>query len=218
MKSRFKTNLSILRCLAFAFVLPCIVLMIAGCNKSKSSEADGQVASKNESADNESTEAAESEAADKSVMDHASDLIEQAKDVTSDTASSASEWAKDVYQKSLDTAESTTNKMSDSLKGLYKKAVESGTTTAKSTKDWVEEDIGKMGAWVYTSRTVSTEEDAQATVAMLNEMGREKWECFWVEKQGTATTLYFKKSPRSYISNIPFKDLVKMFPGLGSDN
>ena len=217
MKSRLKYSKpmhrqSILRCPAFAFVLPCVVLMIAGCNKSKLNDVDGQVASKDES-----TEAAESEAADKSVMDHASDLIEQAKDVTSDTASSASEWAQDVYQKSLDTAESTTNKMSDSLKGLYKKAVESGTTTAKSTKDWVEEDIGKMGAWVYTSRTVSTEEDAQATVAMLNEMGREKWECFWVEKQGTATTLYFKKSPRSYISNIPFKDLVKMFPGLGSD-
>lgn len=202
-----------LRYLAFAFVLPCVVLMIAGCNKSKSNDTDSQVSAKNESA-----KPAENETTDKSVMDHATDLIEQAKDVTSDTASSASEWAQDVYQKSLDTAESTTNKMSDSLKGLYKKAVESGTTTAKSTKDWVEEDIGRMGAWVYTSKTVSTEEDSQATVAMLNEMGRGKWECFWVEKQGTTTTLYFKKSPRSYISNIPFKDLVKMFPGLGSDN
>lgn len=212
MKSRFKNNQSILRIMAFAFGLPCVVLMIAGCNKSKSNEADSQVSVKDESAG-----AAENEAADKSVMDHASDLIEQAKDVTSDTANSASEWAQDVYQKSLDTAESTTNKMSDSLKGLYKKAVESGSTTAKSTKDWVEEDIGRIGAWVYTSRTVSTEEDAQATVAMLNEMGRGKWECFWVEKQDATTTLYFKKSPRSYISNIPFKDLVKMFPGLGSD-
>lgn len=198
-------------------VLSCAVLLIAGCKNSKTENPEEQVSAVEEAAESTNGDAADTDPK-KSVMDHASDLLEQAKDVSTNTANSTSEWAQGVYQTSLDAAGATTKKMNDSLKSLYQKAVESGATTATSTRAWVEEDISKMGAWVYTSRAVSTEEDPLATVAMLNKMGREKWECFWVDKQGTATTLYFKKSPRSYISSIPFKDLVRMFPGLGSEN
>lgn len=207
----------ILRFMVVVMALPCLVLLLGGCKNSKTENPKEQVSAVDEAAESTNGEAADADSK-KSVMDHASDLLEQAKDVSTNTANSTSEWAQGVYQTSLDTAGATTKKMNDSLKALYQKAVESGSTTATSTKAWVEEDISKMGAWVYTSRTVSTEEDALATVAMLNKMGREKWECFWVDKQGTSTTLYFKKSPRSYISSIPFKDLVKMFPGLGSEN
>jgi hypothetical protein len=198
-------------------VLSCAVLLIAGCKNSKTENPEEQVSAVEEAAESTNGDAADTDPK-KSVMDHASDLLEQAKDVSTNTTNSASEWAQGVYQTSLEAAGATTKKMNDSLKSLYQKAVESGSTTATSTRAWVEEDISKMGAWVYTSRAVSTEEDPLATVAMLNKMGREKWECFWVDKQGTATTLYFKKSPRSYISSIPFKDLVRMFPGLGSEN
>ena len=152
---------------------------------------------------------------DKTMVEQANALYEAAKASGETTANNAQEWLQGVYQKSADAGETAASSVAGWVNSLYQQAKESGTTTAKGASDWISEDFGRIGAWEYASRTVSTGENPNQVLQMLNQMGRQKWECFWVDKQADETTLYFKKSPKSYMGSIPFRDAIKLMPFLG---
>lgn len=196
-------------CLLLIFVLAGLQI---GCSQT-STNGDKTAAKQGTNADSAPVE---DEAAEKTMMEKANELFEAAKASGATTASNAKEWMNDVYQKSVDAGKTSTNNVSQWVQETYENARDAGTTTAKNAKDWLTEDINRMGAWQYTSRTVSTEKDPDEVVTMLNQMGADKWECFWVDNKPGSTTLYFKKTPKSYVSSIPFRDMIRVLPLLGA--
>ena len=96
--------------------------------------------------------------------------------------------------------------------------VESGETTAGTAKDWVVDDISKIGTWQYkvvlVSASVSVMEDT------LNRFGTERWEAFSVKEVPTSRGSFlisFKRPHRSYLRQLPAKDLLKLIPLLQSE-
>ena len=197
---------SLLLVFALSFALVC------GCNKSNNKGQNGNPSNR-EVGQNEAGEDGESE--DKTMMQKANELFQKAKESGATTAKNAKEWMTDMYGRSVEAGEATSESVANWVNNVYEKAKETGSTSAKSAKDWVAEDLSKIGAWQYTSRTVSSDDDPNKVMILLNELGAQKWECFWVDKQPNQTVLYFKKSPKSLLKHIPFKDLVRMIPSMG---
>lgn len=162
-----------------------------------------------ESQDNDSDESTEN----RTLIEKTGGMIKQATDTSLEAAGNAGVWIKDTVQDSISSGTNATVNAGKAIRDMFQMAKEQGTTTATNVADFVKEDISRLGSWQYTSRTL-TNEDPNEVITMLNRMGREKWECFWVDKKPMETTLYFKKTPRSYVSSIPFKDLIRYLPEL----
>ena len=93
------------------------------------------------------------------------------------------------------------------LNQLYEKARESG----EKVPDWVKQDIKSFGTWQY--RVVMLKEaEAEQLESNLNELGAERWEVFWMEKQRSSWRLFCKRRNRSYLRSIPLGDLWQLLP------
>ncbi len=139
---------------------------------------------------------------------------QQAKDAGLTTANSAGHWLSEQYDGATRSASSATNSATRWVSGMYGEAVKAGDTTARSATEWVSEDVGKIGTWQY--RVVKVE--VAKVEAKLNEMGAQRWECFSVNWEGMPT-LVFKRRHRSYLQQLPAKDLLKLIPMLqGGDD
>ena len=76
-------------------------------------------------------------------------------------------------------------------------------------KEWIKEDIEKIGDWEY--KVVNLEyESIDELENKLNELGNERWECFWVEKKEEVVVFILKRPKTSYLQKIPKGDLLKM--------
>ena len=205
MKSMFQLSMrSLYMALAVVFI------SVAACKRNTSVKTEPRAGDVEVAA--EESESAE----DKTLLQKTSGVIQNATDTTVQAANEAGTWISDRVQDGIEGGKNATVNAGNAIKDIFKRAKDGGMTTANNVADFVKEDISKMGAWSYTQRTV-TNENPQEVVNMLNRMGREKWECFWVDKQPDETTLYFKKSPKSYISSIPFKDMIRYLPELGGN-
>jgi hypothetical protein len=49
----------------------------------------------------------------------------------------------------------------------------------------------------------------------LNELGRDGWQCFHVQVNGSTTTFFMQRLAPSISRNIPMSDLLKVLPYLG---
>jgi hypothetical protein len=99
----------------------------------------------------------------------------------------------------------------DKAKELYDKAKRSGETVPEDISDWMKEDIQKAGDWEYKIVTVGIENDADIE-RTLNELGAERWECFWIGKSGENLRLFMKRTAVSYLRGVPMRDLLKLVP------
>ncbi len=82
--------------------------------------------------------------------------------------------------------------------------------TAGKAADWTEDDLRKIGAWEY--KVVRFEDSSdEALQEELNELGAERWECYWVEETEDDPRFYFKKTKRSYLRYVPIGDLMRVF-------
>ena len=90
------------------------------------------------------------------------------------------------------------------IEKLYEKAKEeAGDTTPGDIVDWAKEDIQRIGDWEYRVVTVAAAGD-DVLVERFNELGRDRWEIFWVERfQGGRLRLFLKRPARSYLKSIP---------------
>ncbi len=82
-----------------------------------------------------------------------------------------------------------------------RKAREMGESMPDKVPDWVKEDLENVGDWEY--RVVDTPRDELE--ATLNELGRERWECFSVTVAGKKSQLVLKRRKRSRLREL--KDL-----------
>ncbi len=98
-------------------------------------------------------------------------------------------------------------------KELYEKAKESGEKVPEDIKDWIKEDIKKIGTWEYKIVFLDTESNLEGE---LNKLGKERWECFWIEKRENKLKLFMKRPVKSYLKAIPAKHLLKLIPQVDS--
>ncbi|MEC9092303.1 MAG: hypothetical protein VX438_06325 [Planctomycetota bacterium] len=202
-----------------ASLLAAVILLISSCKKSaeidetqkttESAVAQGKLEKNPDPIQTEESNRSQ----DKTLMEKTSSVIKNATDSSLEAANHAGGWIKDTVDSSLESSRQATLGVGKSIQGIFQLAKEQGTTAAGNVVDFVKEDIAKLGTWEYTARTV-TNEDPLEVVEILNCLGKEKWDCFWVDKQGSQTTLYFKKPSRSYTRSIPFKDLIRYLPEL----
>ena len=193
--------------LTLSFCLAILLVSFVACKRNTSVKTENTEGEKEVVAE-------ESEGDDRTLLQKTGGMIKDATDTTVQAANDAGTWIKDKVQDGIEGGKNATANAGNALKDIFYRAKEGGMTTANNVADFVKEDISKLGSWQYTQRTVTNENPGEV-VSMLNVMGKQKWECFWVDKQPSSTTLYFKKSPKSYVSSIPFKDLIRYLPELG---
>ena len=71
---------------------------------------------------------------------------------------------------------------------------------------WATEDLENIGDWEYKIETLPLD-SAEEFEAALNELGNDRWEVFWMEKNAVGYTVFLKKPAVSYLSKIPLSSL-----------
>lgn len=122
------------------------------------------------------------------------------------TARTSGQWLSELYENGVGSATEATSSATSWLGSLYKHAVSTGETSARSATDWVSEDVGKIGTWEY--RVLEIRGGPTAIEKRLNEMGRQRWECFAVQPD----RLFLKRPHRSYLQQLPARELLRLAP------
>ncbi len=122
------------------------------------------------------------------------------------TARSSGQWLSEQYDSAVSSATEAGNSATNWVSSLYDHAVRTGETTARSATDWVSEDVGKIGTWEY--RVLEMPGNPKAIEQRLNEMGRQRWECFAVQPD----RLFLKRPHRSYLQQLPARELLRLAP------
>ncbi len=196
-----------------AYVTTCLCLL-AGCGSPDLDSQGTAVKVTQEPAETEKHQATdEGSQDDASILNRAAQILDRAKQSGSSQAGVASEWLsermQDVSESTSQAADNTGEWATDTFQYLK----EQGLTTANSTQEWLSEDIQNMGAWHYKVVTLDLTDPPAEMEVTLNELGKERWECFHVlPSTDGQTTLFFKKSRRSYLKSIPFKDVMRLLP------
>ena len=187
----------------------CIALLIAsvGCG--------GQ--SKALTPPNDSASAPAEESNDKAILQSAKSLFERAKKTGSTQADSAKQWLGERLQQTAESSEATAQQSAAWIAEQFEQARAAGETTAANAQEWVTQDIQRMGSWQYTSVSFDASTKPKEVVEKLNQLGNQRWECILVDSQGGEKTFYFKRGQRSYLNQIPAKELLRLVPMLGNE-
>ncbi len=94
-------------------------------------------------------------------------------------------------------------------KKLYEDKVEAGT----KSKDWILKDVEGIGDWEYKVVKLESGEAAELET-LLNGLGNERWQCFWVEASEKGRTFFFKRPKRTYLNKIPAGELLRLIGNL----
>lgn len=97
----------------------------------------------------------------------------------------------------------------EEVQELYEKAKNAGDDVPKNVADWVKAEFQRMGTWEYRIATFNTNDYAELEKE-LNKLGKERWECYWFEREGNAFRLAFKRPAQSYLQALPVKELMKL--------
>jgi hypothetical protein len=97
----------------------------------------------------------------------------------------------------------------ESGKKLYDEKLGSGKEITNQTKNWVKGDIENIGDWEYKIVAFADKKPTELEKE-LNQLGNERWQCFWVEATGKDKVFYFKRTKMSYIQKIPAGDLLRI--------
>ena len=97
----------------------------------------------------------------------------------------------------------------DKIKKMFEDSESEDKELSDKAKEWIKEDIEKIGDWEY--KVVNLDyESFNELENKLNELGNERWECFWVEKKEEIVVFILKRPKTSYLQKIPKGDLLKM--------
>ena len=157
----------------------------------------------------------EENAEDLDIAQSIQSLYEQAKETGATNANSVKQWLGETLEQSVESSEATAEQSAEWISEQFQRAKSTGETTATSARDWVAQDIQRMGSWQYTSVSFPSSTSPQDITKQLNELGAKRWECMLVDSGATQKTFYFKRTERSYLKQIPARDLLKLVPMLG---
>ncbi len=97
----------------------------------------------------------------------------------------------------------------EEVQKIYEKAKDAGDDVPKNIADWVKAEFQRMGTWEYRFVTFDAINPTELEKE-LNTMGKERWECFWLEREGNVMRLAFKRPAQSYLQALPVKELMKL--------
>ncbi|MGB0578866.1 MAG: hypothetical protein ACPGVU_04105 [Limisphaerales bacterium] len=106
-------------------------------------------------------------------------------------------------------------KLIDDLTDSGKEATDKSKQMSEEAKQWVKDDFGKIGDWEYKQIVIHLNE-LPSMAKRLNELGKDRWDCFWVHQQGQDIHLLCKRPAISYLQKIGRVDIMKLIP-LGGD-
>ena len=127
-----------------------------------------------------------------------SSFLTMAEDEPKAEDKSYSEKLKEVYEKGLKGA-----------KEKYAETVGDGKELTGKSKEWLLKDIENIGDWEYKVESYDPEQ-AKEIEKKLNVLGKERWQCFWVESNKKQKTFYFKRTKLSYLSKIPTGAILRI--------
>ena len=127
-----------------------------------------------------------------------SSFLTMAEDEPKAEDKSYSEKLKEVYEKGLKEA-----------KEKYAETVGDGKELTGKSKEWLLKDIQNIGDWEYRVESYGPEQ-AKEIEKKLNVLGKERWQCFWVESSKKKKVFYFKRSKMSYLSKIPTGAILRI--------
>ncbi len=108
----------------------------------------------------------------------------------------------------------TAPELQEQIIQLYERARESGEAVSGDVYEWAREDVERIGDWEY--RIVRHDDAGDAAIeAALNELGSERWEVVWIDRQSGTLRLFLKRPRRSFLRHLPLSELPRLVPGLG---
>ncbi len=111
-------------------------------------------------------------------------------------------------------AENSSSDYTEQIKELYENAKAAGEQVPEDVLAWTKSDVKRIGTWDYKIVSFSVESD-EAVASRLNELGDQRWECFWVEPVPSGKRFYMKKPMRSYLQLAGKASMFIPVPGSG---
>lgn len=102
-----------------------------------------------------------------------------------------------------------TEKAIDELQKKYDELV---ADKLENPVDWAADDLENIGDWEYKVVDMNMD-DATAAEEALNTLGDDRWEVFWLERNGGEFRLMLKRPSRSYLSRIPLSQIGRFVIG-----
>jgi hypothetical protein len=100
------------------------------------------------------------------------------------------------------------------VKALYEKAKGAGEQVPDDILEWAKADVKRIGTWDYKIISFSSDSDEEI-LSELQDLGKQRWECFWVETTPDGKRFYMKKAFRSYIQTAGKVSKFIPTPGAG---
>ena len=101
------------------------------------------------------------------------------------------------------------------VKKYYEKAKETGEEIPANIKEWVQKDVSKIGTFEYTVLVIEKDVSMDERMKRLNELGKDRWEVYWVDRTNEGTVFYLKKIGKSYLKSSG--NLIKLLPYMSSE-
>lgn len=133
------------------------------------------------------------------------------------------ETSGEYYDKTKHAAGDAYRKAKDATADAYESARDTTAGWYEGARDWTQEDIKKAGSWRYRIVVIDKNDimrDPGKVENMLNELGAERFECYWVEPLDDSharIAFFFKKSGFSYLKSLPSKELWRFIPMGGGE-
>jgi hypothetical protein len=97
----------------------------------------------------------------------------------------------------------------DQIKEKFQNQADQGKEKTQQAKEWIEEDLKRIGDWEYHIEVLSFD-DLPQLAEKLNTLGQQRWQCFWVEPHKDQTVFLFKRPAISYLRRIPRGDVLRL--------
>ena len=120
---------------------------------------------------------------------------------------------KKLFGEKVESGKKLLDEKVESGKKLLDEKVKGNQDLKGQTKNWVKGDIENIGDWEY--KIVAFGDKAHVELEKeLNQLGKSRWQCFWVEPTGKDKVFYFKRSKISYMQKMPAGSLLEIIGDL----
>lgn len=92
---------------------------------------------------------------------------------------------------------------------LYQEAKDSGETASEDVYEWARTDLESIGDWEYKVKYFPNANHI-ALEKNLNELGIDRWEVIWIDRQGPNLIVTMKRPSRTWLNKLPLGQLIKM--------
>ena len=127
-----------------------------------------------------------------------------------------SEKLKEAYAEKLKKSKELYDKGVKAASDKYAETFEEGKDLSGKSKEWLLKDLKNIGDWEYKVETFNLKNPKDLEIR-LNQLGADRWQCFWVESTKDGETFYFKRTKLSYLSKIPTGALLRIMADFGNE-